>query len=96
MKVCHQSGWFANMLVLTATTISWSAAWFLMNRLPDDFTYRIETGIFSFNRSSKLVFPSFRCIKSTFTGNHFKMKHLIFKFASTHDTVFAAVITGLS
>jgi putative ABC transport system permease protein len=37
-----------NMLVLTATIISWPAAWFLMNRWLDNFAYRIEPGIPAF------------------------------------------------
>jgi putative ABC transport system permease protein len=45
-----------NMLVLTATIISWPAAWFLMNRWLDNFAYRIEPGIPAFLAATVITY----------------------------------------
>jgi putative ABC transport system permease protein len=45
-----------NMLILTATIISWPVAWFLMNGWLDNFAYRIEPGIITFLAATALTY----------------------------------------
>ncbi len=45
-----------NMLVLTATILSWPAAWFLMDRWLDNFAYRIEPGILTFLAATAITY----------------------------------------
>ena len=45
-----------NMIVLTATIISWPAAWFLMNRWLENFAYRLEPGILTFLSATAITY----------------------------------------